>query len=360
MKRLSKFTLIFFLLLNFFTIAKSEIIEGFCLVKRSDLDIAKLATGDYYRFLGKEIKLLVSFDENLLADASDDGQLSVITGMYGGTLEFEETLQQNGKILTYKNEIDVTGDKETDLIKYSYKNKLQIVKDKITSFTAKVEQTGFSFNEWNFQIDCRDYPYTEDEKLEAKKKPINKKIDCPENMPKEMCEIMQKLDCPEDMSINECALKQANKLKKDKSPGEASNRMQEFLDQMKSGKKTNQMKGGKGSTESGTVKPKVESKITVNKNEILNMEAYAPFNDRALLTFSKAKFFNNDLTNYVFLKNRNYLKFKKGQKLTFEDVKELSERHFFGLPLHNRVDVDRLKKIKKEYFEKKKKLKKSS
>ena len=76
MKKISKFTLLFFLLLNFFTIAKSEIIEGFCLVKRSDLDIAKLATGDYYRFLGKEIKFLVSFDENLLADASDDGQLS--------------------------------------------------------------------------------------------------------------------------------------------------------------------------------------------------------------------------------------------------------------------------------------------
>ena len=354
MKRLSKFTLIFFLLLNFFTIAKSEIIEGFCLVKRSDLDIAKLATGDYYRFLGKEIKLLVSFDENLLADASDDGQLSVITGMYGGTLEFEETLQQNGKILTYKNEIDVTGDKETDLIKYSYKNKLQIVNDKITSFTAKVEQTGFSFNEWNFQIDCRDYPYTEDEKLEAKKKPINKKIDCPENMPKEMCEIMQKLDCPEDMSINECALKQADNFKKKKKfDGKIGKELTEdFKNQLKENKKKCE--------ESQAGKPKVESKITVNEKEILNMEAYAPFNARALLTFSKAKFFNNDLTNYVFLKNRNYLKFKKGQKLTFEDVKELSERHFFGLPLHNRVDVDRLKKIKKEYFEKKKKLKKSS
>ena len=354
MKRLSKFTLIFFLLLNFFTIAKSEIIEGFCLVKRSDLDIAKLATGDYYRFLGKEIKLLVSFDENLLADASDDGQLSVITGMYGGTLEFEETLQQNGKILTYKNEIDVTGDKETDLIKYSYKNKLQIVNDKITSFTAKVEQTGFSFNEWNFQIDCRDYPYTEDEKLEAKKKPINKKIDCPENMPKEMCEIMQKLDCPEDMSINECAMKQADNLKKKKKfDGKIGKELTEdFKNQLKENKKKWE--------ESQAGKPKVESKITVNEKEILNMEAYAPFNARALLTFSKAKFFNNDLTNYVFLKNRNYLKFKKGQKLTFEDVKELSERHFFGLPLHNRVDVDRLKKIKKEYFEKKKKLKKSS
>ena len=354
MKKLSKFTLIFFLLLNFFTIAKSEIIEGFCLVKRSDLDIAKLATGDYYRFLGKEIKLLVSFDENLLADASDDGQLSVITGMYGGTSEFEETLQQNGKILTYKNEIDVTGDKETDLIKYSYKNKLQIVNDKITSFTAKVEQTGFSFNEWNFQIDCRDYPYTEDEKLEAKKKPINKKIDCPENMPKEMCELMQKLDCPEDMSINECALKQADNFKKKKKfDGKIGKELTEdFKNQLKENKKKWE--------ESQAGKPKVESKITVNEKEILNMEAYAPFNARALLTFSKAKFFNNDLTNYVFLKNRNYLKFKKGQKLTFEDVKELSERHFFGLPLHNRVDVDRLKKIKKEYFEKKKTLKESS
>jgi len=354
MKKISKFTLLFFLLLNFFTIAKSEIIEGFCLVKRSDLDIAKLATGDYYRFLGKEIKLLVSFDENLLADASDDGQLSVITGMYGGTLEFEETLQQDGKILTYKNEIDVTGDKETDLIKYSYKNKLQIVNDKITSFTAKVEQTGFSFNEWNFQIDCRDYPYTEDEKLEAKKKPINKKIDCPENMPKEMCELKQKLDCPENMSINECALKQADAFKKKKKfDGKIGKELTEdFKNQLKENKKKWE--------ESQAGKSKVESKITVNEKEILNMEAYAPFNARALLTFSKAKFFNNDLTNYVFLKNRNYLKFKKGQKLTFDDIKDLSERHFFGLPLHNRVDVDRLKKIKKEYFEKKKTLKKSS
>ena len=354
MKKLSKFTLLFFLLLNFFTIAKSEIIEGFCLVKRSDLDIAKLATGDYYRFLGKEIKFLVSFDENLLADASDDGQLSVITGMYGGTLEFDQKSQQDGKILTYKNEINVTGDKETDLIKYSYNNKLQIVNNKITSLTAVVDQTGFSINKWNFQIDCRDYPYTEDEKLEAKKKPIKKKIDCPENMPKEMCELMQKLDCPENMSINECALKQADAFKKKKKfDGKIGKELTEdFKNKLKENKKKWE--------ESQAGKPKVESKIIVNEKEILNMEAYVPFNARNLLTMSKAKFFKNDLTNYVFLKNRNYLKFKKGQKLTFEDIKDLSERHFFVLPLHNRVDIDRLKKIKKEYFEKKKKLKKSS
>jgi len=217
MKKLSKFTLLFFFILNFFTIAKSEIIEGFCLVKRSDLEIAKIATGDYYRFLGKEIKLQVSFDEKLLADVSEDEGLSVITGTYGGSLEFAQTSQKNGKILTYKNEINVTGDKETDLIKYSYKNKLQIVNNKITSLTAVVDQTGFSMNKWNFQIDCRDYPYTEDEKLEAKKKPIiNKKKDCPESMPKAMCELMQKIenerntntrpkiDCPENMNEDQC------------------------------------------------------------------------------------------------------------------------------------------------------------
>ena len=360
MKKISRFTLLFFLLLNFFTIAKSEIIEGFCLVKRSDLDIATLATEDYYRFLGKEIKFQVSFDENLLADASDDGQLSVITGMYGGTLEFDQKSQQNGKILTYKNEINVTGDKETDLIKYSYNNKLQIVNNKITSLTAVVDQTGFSINKWNFQIDCRDYPYTEDEKLEAKTKPIiNKKMDCPENMPKEMCELMQKLDCPENMSINECALKQIDSFKEKKPSGGKLGDInvglgltEDFKNKLKENKKKWE--------ESQAGKPKVESKITVNEKEILNMEAYVPFNARNLLTMSKAKFFKNDLTNYVFLKNRNYLKFKKGQKLTFEDINDLSERHFFGLPLHNRVDVDRLKKIKKEYFEKKKKLKKSS
>jgi len=217
MKKLSKFTLLFFFILNFFTIAKSEIIEGFCLVKRSDLEIAKIATGDYYRFLGKEIKLQVSFDEKLLADVSEDEGLSVITGTYGGSLEFAQTSQKNGKILTYKNEINVTGDKETDLIKYSYKNKLQIVNNKITSLTAVVDQTGWSMNKWNFQIDCRDYPYTEDEKLEAKKKPIiNKKKDCPESMPKAMCELMQKIenerntntrpkiDCPENMNEDQC------------------------------------------------------------------------------------------------------------------------------------------------------------
>ena len=168
MKNLAQITFIFFIL-NFLNIAKSEIIEGFCLVKRSDLEIAKIAKDDYSRFLGKEIKLLVSFDEGLLADVSEDGELSVITGMYGGSLEFK----QNGLILNYENKIEV-GEKETDQVTYSYKNKLSLIDNKITSLSADIDQTGFSMNNWKFQIDCRDYPYSEDEILQAKSE--NKQI----------------------------------------------------------------------------------------------------------------------------------------------------------------------------------------
>ena len=163
MKNFIRVTLIFFVL-NLLNIAKSEIIEGYCLVKRSDLEMAKIAKDDYSRFLGKEIKFLVSFNEGLLADVSEDGELSVITGMYGGSLEFK----QNGLILNYENKIEV-GEKETDQVTYSYKNKISLIDNKITSLSADIDQTGFSMNNWKFQIDCRDYPYTEDEKLAAKK-----------------------------------------------------------------------------------------------------------------------------------------------------------------------------------------------
>ena len=168
MKNFIRVTLIFFVL-NFLNIAKSEIIEGYCLVKLSDLKMAKIAKDDYSRFLGKEIKFLVSFNEGLLADVSEDGELSVITGMYGGSLEFK----QNGLILNYENKIEV-GEKETDKVTYSYKNKLSLVDNKITSLYADIDQTGFSMNNWKFQIDCRDYPYSEDEILQAKSE--NKQI----------------------------------------------------------------------------------------------------------------------------------------------------------------------------------------
>ena len=83
--------------------------------------------------------------------------------MYGGTLEFKK----NGLNINYENKIEV-GEK-TKQFTYSYKNRFSLVDNKITSIYAYVDQTGFSMNSWKFQIDCRDYPYSEDEILAAKK-----------------------------------------------------------------------------------------------------------------------------------------------------------------------------------------------
>ena len=134
-KRLLIFTII---LINFTTILKSEILEGFCLVELSDLKTAKIAPEDYARFLGKEIKMIVSLDEGLLADISDDVDLSLITGMYGGSLEF----RKDGIDLNYENKI-VVGEKPKE-VTYSYKNKLFLKDNKITRIFAYVDQTGFS------------------------------------------------------------------------------------------------------------------------------------------------------------------------------------------------------------------------
>ena len=177
-KKLFVYIFLVFVFCNFTNILKAEIIEGFCLIKRMDLKQAKLNPNDHFRFLGKEIIFLISFDENLLADVSEDKEVSVITGMYGGSKEFEKIA--NG--VKYKNEIELKGDKEGEFVKYNYNNTIRIVDGKITSLYAKVDQSGFSFNSWNFQIDCRDYAYTETEKQEAKKK--ENIFDKKKNMPK--------------------------------------------------------------------------------------------------------------------------------------------------------------------------------
>ena len=170
---------------NLTNISKAEEIEAFCLIKRMDLRQANLDPKDYSRFAGKEINFLISFDENFILDVSAEDEVSVITGMYGPSdmKEFKKTA--NG--INYKNEIDIKGDKEGEMLKYNYNNTITIVDGKPTSLYAKVDQSGFSFNSWNFQIDCRDYKFSNTEKIEAKKlKPPKIK------MPKSIEEIFKK------------------------------------------------------------------------------------------------------------------------------------------------------------------------
>ena len=147
--------------------AFANTIEAFCLVNHLDLQLAKLNPDDYYRFAGKEISFIISYEDNLIADASEDAEVSLITGIRGimGVQEFEEN--PNG--IRYKNEFDVKGEKEDELIKYKYDNGITIVNGKPTSLLAQVDQSGFSFNNWFFKIECRDYKFSEQEKLNAKK-----------------------------------------------------------------------------------------------------------------------------------------------------------------------------------------------
>ena len=147
--------------------ALANTIEAFCLVTRLDLKQAKLSPSDYYRFAGKEIDFLISFEDNQIFDISEDGEVSVITGMYGpnDAQKFEKT--SNG--IKYKHEIKLKGDKEGEFVKYNYDNRIRIVDGKPKNLHAKVDQSGLSFNSWNFQIDCRDFNYTEIEKQHIKK-----------------------------------------------------------------------------------------------------------------------------------------------------------------------------------------------
>ena len=146
--------------------AFANVTEAFCLIKISDLRAAKLAPSEYSRFAGKEISFLISYEDNLIADVSEDGEVSVITGMYGvmDVQEFEKI--HNG--VRYKHEIKLKGEKENEFVKYNYVNIVKIINNKPTELLAKVDQSGISFNSWNFQIDCRDYKFSEEEKLKAK------------------------------------------------------------------------------------------------------------------------------------------------------------------------------------------------
>ena len=142
-------------------------IETFCLIKRQDLIKAELAPSDHSRFVGEEIKFIINFEDNQILDVSEAGEVSVITGMYGplDAQKFEKT--SNG--IKYKHEIELKGEKEGEFVKYNYNNSITIVDDKPESLYAIVDQSGLSFNNWRFRIQCRDFNYTEIEKQYAKR-----------------------------------------------------------------------------------------------------------------------------------------------------------------------------------------------
>jgi len=145
---------------------------AFCLITTSDLKTSKITEADYPRFAGKVINFFVSEIKQEIADISEEDEVNVLSGMYGpeDRQTFKKTeIYTNAYSAAYTNIIEVTGDKEGDKIKYEYKNKLQFENGKPVRLYAYIDQTGFSISKWTLKLNCRDYDYTAEEKLVAKK-----------------------------------------------------------------------------------------------------------------------------------------------------------------------------------------------
>jgi len=145
---------------------------AYCLITTSSLKDARIGEEDYPRFAGKVLEFMISDVSKEILDVSDNDEVNVLSGMYGPTdrQKFEKTdVWSNAYSLAYTNVIEVKGDTEKDLIKYDYKNKLQFENGKPVRLFANIDQTGLSFNKWNLKLNCRDYDFTSDEKLVAKK-----------------------------------------------------------------------------------------------------------------------------------------------------------------------------------------------
>ena len=145
---------------------------AYCLITTSDLKVSKITEADYPRFAGKVINFFVSEIKQEIADISEDGEVNVLSGMYGpgDRQTFKKTeVYTNAYSAAYTNIIELNGDKEGDKVKYEYKNKLQFENGKPVRLYAYIDQTGFSISKWTLKLNCRDYDYTAEEKLVAKK-----------------------------------------------------------------------------------------------------------------------------------------------------------------------------------------------
>ena len=157
---------------------------AYCLITTSSLKDARIGEEDYPRFAGKVLEFMISDVSKEILDVSDNDEVNVLSGMYGPTdkQKYEKTdVWSNAYSLAYTNVIEVVGDTVEDKVKYDYKNKLQFEKGKPIRFFANIDQTGFSLSKWNLKLNCRDYDFTSDEKIAAKKSTsLNSLVGTPE------------------------------------------------------------------------------------------------------------------------------------------------------------------------------------
>ena len=292
MKKISIFIISALMFLSFSSITKAEIIETFCLIKKIDLVNANLNEDDHTRFAGKEINFIIDFDEKTISDISNEDEVSVVTGMYGALDKRPFTKTNNG--INYQNKIELKGDKKPEYVNYKYNNSVIFVDEKPKYLEVNIDQTGISFNKWKFSIDCRDYPYSDEEKQKVK--------------------------------------------------GNKQKNLEKFLKNLKTKKKIKEL--------DKEIKKSVEEKLDEIPFIGIKYEDIDSVDD--LLTYYKAKFFNNDPGFSVRIKKK-YLDLNT-IFIRFENIKNLNEKEFFKLPLDNMKDKAKLRRLNNEFKKEKRKL----
>ena len=122
----------------------------YCMPSTNDLKKGRLSEVDYNRFAGKEITFLISDIRNEIADISNDGEVNVLTGMYGPE-DKQLFIKEGANLIKYLNKIKLEGKTKDDLVTYDYDNKILFQNGKPKLFSANIDQTGLSFNKWNIK-----------------------------------------------------------------------------------------------------------------------------------------------------------------------------------------------------------------
>ena len=171
-----KILLILILSLFQSTISYSNIIEVYCLITKSDLRQAKIAEADHTRFLGKTIKLAIGLDESIIinnAENVEEDQTNLLVGIIdfvrfnkediGEFVTGRDANKKTTNTISYKHDITLE-DSDT---KYNYNNMIRLINNVPVSIKLKVDQSGLSFNSWNFDVDCKGEDYSAEEIAKA-------------------------------------------------------------------------------------------------------------------------------------------------------------------------------------------------
>ena len=282
----------------------AETIKANCLIDEYNLQSQKIDKSEQKALAGKVIRLELDTGAKLLFDKSDENRITILTGITEEGVEYQDSIT----MINYESELDVIDRESERKLKYMYKNSLLLENNEITSLIVNIDQTGFTLNKWKFAIGCRSNDYTDIEKQIARR-----------SFPEE------------DKSLD------ISKYKVDENG-------KPILFIYKN--------------EDNTIPENYILQVDITKfNTRIALNKIKPENADDLLNYYKAKLFeNNKDISIPLVENRKYLKFERGQRIFYEDIKDLDERKFFRLPLEDSMDKHSLKIYKKEYFEEKKNL----